>query len=60
MRKEKIIWHGEKVHNFNFFFFFTFSEFKEQIESVTDVKNDCIDSSVQMLGMCYLVRRVAR
>ena len=41
-------------------FFFTSSEFKEQIERVTDVMNDYIDSSVQILWMIYLVWRVAR
>ena len=42
------------------FFFFTSSEFEEQIERVTDVMNDCIDSSVEMLSMFYLVQRDAR
>ena len=49
MRKEKVIWHGGKVHDFKLFSFFLNHQFEEQIEKVTDVMNDCIDSSVQML-----------
>ena len=60
-RKGHLAWGKSTDFNFfSLFFFFTSSEFEEQIERATDVMNDCIDASVQMLRMFYLVQRWRR
>ena len=52
---------GEK-YRLQTFFLFLFYIFRvwRQIERATDVMNDCIDASVQMFRMFYLVQRWRR
>ena len=60
-KKKRSFGMGKKYMISNIFLIHFFSlKNKILIDSVTDVKNGCIYSSVQMLGMCYLVQRVAR